>query len=121
MAVAVSAVALLAAAPFPSHEGHGVAADAHQGFPFVATVGLYVLVVLAGSLAAPALSRTGATGRLRAFVVGAVGVAYAGLVVAQVIRGELSPVVAAGVLTAAGVGVVALARNAVGEQAVAAA
>src|SRR5947208_411381 len=119
MAATVNAAALLAA-PFPSHEGHGVAGGPH-GFPILASVGLYVLVVLAGTLAAPALSRSRTSGRLRYAVVGGLAFGYAGLVVAQVVRHELPSLAAAGVLTAIVVALLALRRDAYAEQLVAAA
>src|SRR5436190_13907724 len=112
MAAAVSTVAVLTAAPLPAHVGHGAAAGASHGFPFLASVALYVLVVLAGMLAAPALSRTRADGWLRYAVVGALGSTYAGLLVAQAVRHEMSAVVAAGVLTAVGVAFASLRRDA---------
>jgi hypothetical protein len=118
MAAAVNASAVLAAAPL---HVHGAAEGAAQGFPFLASVGLYVLVVLAGTLAAPALSRTLPAGRLRIGVVGLTGLTYAVLVIAQVVRHELSAGIAAGVLVALIVALVALWRDARAEQAVAAA
>jgi putative copper export protein len=110
MAAPVSTVALLAA-PFPSHEGHGAATAAH-GFPVLASVGLYALVVLAGTLAAPALSRSRTSGSLRSVVVSAIALAY----VAQNVRHQMSMPASAGVLTAIGVALVALRRGAYAEQ-----
>src|SRR3954465_4707151 len=99
MAAAVNTVALLAAAPFPSHEGHGAAEGVSGGFPFLTSVSLYVLVVLVGTLLAPALTRVNAGTRARAFIVEALALSYAGLVIAQVARHQLSTGIAAGIVT----------------------
>src|SRR3954469_11428732 len=120
MAATVNTVALLAAAPFPSHGGHGAASGAATGFPVLASVGLYVLVLVVGTLAAPALCGMRASGRLRTAVVAMLSLGYAGLVVAQLVRHQISGAVAAGVLTALVVAFVALRRGHRIEQAVAA-
>jgi putative copper export protein len=99
---------------------HGAAEGAAHDFPFLASVGLYVLVVLAGTLAAPALSRTTVRGRLRTGVVTVFALVYAVLVALQVARHELPAVVAAGVVVALAVALVALWRDARVEQAAAA-
>jgi putative copper export protein len=98
MAAPLSTAVFLAAAPLPAHL-HGAAEDT-GGFPFLGSVSLYVLVVLAGALAAPALSRVSAGRRVRGISVAALLALYAGLVVAQVVRHEQAAAVAAGVLTA---------------------
>src|SRR3954451_22521762 len=111
MAATVNTVALLAATPFPSHEGHGVANGAATGFPFLASVSLYVLVLVVGTLAAPALCGMRASGRLRTAVVALISLGYAAVVVAQLLRHELSTGVAAGVLTALVIAFAALRRG----------
>src|SRR3954466_8608533 len=111
MAATVNTVALLAAAPFPSHEGHGAASGAAAGVPVLASVGLYVLVLVVGTLAAPALCGMRASGRLRAAVVAALSLGYTALVGAQLVRNQISGDVAAGLLTALVVAVAALRRG----------
>src|SRR4051794_23394766 len=120
MAATVNAVALLAAAPFPSHEGHGAASGAATGFPVLASVSLYVLVLVVGTLAAPALCGMRASGRLRTAVVAVLSLGYAALVVVQLLRHQFSAAVAAGVLAALVVAFAALRRGHRIEQAVAA-
>src|SRR3954454_24703835 len=100
---------LVAAAPLHAHV-HGAAESTSGGFPLLASVGLYVLVVLVGSLVAPTLSRVDSPGRARRWLVGVLAFGYAGTVIGQVARHELSAVIACGIGTALAVALLALRR-----------
>src|SRR5438309_1469535 len=80
--VLTGTLVVLAAGPASAHV-HGAATGSRAGFPLLDSVGLYLLVVLAGILAAPALARTRPTGRLRQSFGAALASAYAVVLVLQ--------------------------------------
>jgi putative copper export protein len=111
--------ALPAAVPLHVHGGGPVGPP--PGFPVLTTTALYLVVLLAGALAAPAVTSVVARTRVRDSVVGVVGVGYAGLSVALAVRGEIKALTAAAVVTATAIGLIALARGQAREQLFAAA
>jgi putative copper export protein len=111
--------ALPAALPLHVHGGGPIGPP--PGFPVLTTTALYLVVLLAGALAAPAATRVVARAPFRDRIVGLVGLGYAGLSVVLAVRGELKPLTAAAVITATAVGLLALARGQAREQLLAAA
>jgi hypothetical protein len=86
----------------------------------LASVGLYLLVLLAGSLAGPAITRTTLSSRARRIGVSALAVAYIGATLAEAMRHEVSTAAAAGVTVAVVVGITALLTGDARQQAAAA-
>ncbi|MDX6285355.1 MAG: copper resistance protein [Frankiales bacterium] len=117
-AATAAAVLLLIAAPASAHEHPGPAVS--RGFPLLASVGLYLLVLLAGSLAGPALTRTALSSPARRRGVSALAVAYIGVTLAEAMRHEVATAAAAGVIVAVVVGLAALLTGEAREQAAAA-
>src|SRR4051812_28044754 len=102
-------------APFLStltqHAHGGGPSGPPPGVPLLPTVGLYLVVALAGLLVAPALTRLEAGRRSRAAVVAVLAAAYALCTAALAARGDLGTGVALAAIAVAAAGVACAARR----------